>query len=504
MTKIEKVATQIADRVIAGLKDNNEFQRRLREADQARESEGKDALGALRRLGGKKLPAGEEVIIARRLYPAVQVLKQHLRAQKSSIGKFCIDAKIADASQSSKELHRLTLAPGKNPDDVRLRRTADKYYRLIMAISKTTRESASTLADRLLIGTSLHPAKNLWNLSEVEMVQTALQGIVDRIDSEFSIFAKFMEVAELKSRHIANGGKTNWPKADWFLEPDWIDSEQELADAMNPDFAFWQRERLPVQTDPSEMEDVTDERFNELGWTQEENDDFLKQESTSPRFPVNCDSGVFQDKNFFYIPHTPIGMVDYSNLRDPKKDLIGYEKSVDMIIRGWRKPYEPSMKSSMELSLTISDQWNAETNQPFGQTLDGNDGSVSADYAWIVIYPMPDNARLMPMLYIPQEEGGALLAPLDARNLDIFRDAIWADETRHLSVFDRIKELLGYRPGTSRVIEDGLRRTAPWLDHNPFFKMRDQKTEDLRLLGDFCQQYWAPDHCESVPQGGTK
>ena len=158
MKKIEKIATDIADRVISGLTDKSQFQRRIRESDQAREFEGKDALSSLRRLGGKKLCSGEEVILARRLYTEVQVLKQHLRAKGVGIGEFCIDAKLADASESSKELHRLILTPGKNPSAIRLRRTADKYYRLIMAISKTTKESASTLADRVLRGTSPHPA----------------------------------------------------------------------------------------------------------------------------------------------------------------------------------------------------------------------------------------------------------------------------------------------------------------------------------------------------------
>lgn len=96
----------------------------------------------------------------------------------------------------------------------------------------------------------------------------------------------------------------------------------------------------------------------------------------------------------------------------------------------------------------------------------------------------------MPMLYIAHEEGGAYILPLDARNLEIFRDAVWLNETEHMSVFDRIKELLGYRTDTLRHIEDGFRRTAPWLDHNPFFKMKQQHADDLQMLDAFCQKLW--------------
>ena len=119
---------------------------------------------------------------------------------------------------------------------------------------------------------------------------------------------------------------------------------------------------------------------------------------------------------------------------------------------------------------SIIDDWDSEKACPVGQ-LDFSDGCArGTDFAWLIIYPTRDGSRLMPMLYIAYQEGGPYILPLDARSLEIFRDAIWFDETRHMSVFDRIKELLGYRAGTPRVIEDGFRRTSPWLDHNPFFR----------------------------------
>jgi hypothetical protein len=85
---------------------------------------------------------------------------------------------------------------------------------------------------------------------------------------------------------------------------------------------------------------------------------------------------------------------------------------------------------------------------------------------------------------------GPYLLPLDIRNLDIFRDAIWLNEKEHMPAFERIKELLGYRPGACSVIEDGLRQTASWLDHNPIFKIRRQKSNDLEMLSAFCNQLW--------------
>ncbi len=156
----------------ATVQEKQAFIKRLEESNLAREAEGRDAFNSLRRLRGEKLPPGDETIVARHLYDELPALKRHLRAKGMGIGEFCSRHNITDASESSKELHRLTLPAGKDPNAVRLRRAAGKYCLLIEAISKVTNESASSLADRVLMGTSLHPATQLGGLSEAEKLQT--------------------------------------------------------------------------------------------------------------------------------------------------------------------------------------------------------------------------------------------------------------------------------------------------------------------------------------------
>lgn len=436
---------------------------RVQESNRAREADGRDAWSNLKRLGGQKLPAGDELTIARRLYDEMVVVRKQLSIQKIGIGQFCIRSKISDGSESSKELHRLILPPGKDPERVRPRRSAGKYRSLIEAISKTTKESISTLADRVLRGTSLHPA-NMEGLSETEMVHAALQGIVNKIDEEFGIHATFMEVAELKARHVTDGGSTHWPLYEpWIFSgacPEDVQNYQRaIEDAKDKRFAFWERPDDPV-----------DPFLDDWPW------------------PMAFGSGAVQNSDFFYVPHAALGFIEYLNLPRRKASPAEYEAAVKFRVEGWHTGDSDDGRTAIRDQWNVKDEWDETEQRPVGQ-VDTNTAR-GADFAWIVIYPMPDGSRLMPMLYIPHQEGGPYLLPLDTRNLDIFREAIWISDTSYMTVFDRIKDLLGYRPGSRRVIEDSFRRTAPWLDHNPFFKMRRQQREDLQMLDSFCQQLW--------------
>ncbi len=474
---VKKQAKKIAEDFIGLAKDEaralisssaevaNSLFKKVQAANLARETEGRDAWSNLKRLGGQKLPVGDELVIARHLFDEMVAVKKLLRLQNVGIGQFCIKNKISDASESSKELHRLVLSPGKNPDSIRLRRSAGKYRNLIEAISKTTKESSSSLADRVLRGTSLHPA-NVEGLTETEMVHAALQRIVNKIDDEFGVHAKFMEIAELKARHIAEGGAIHWPLWEpcrWEnLSPEEAQAyEREIEDAKDKRFAFWKRPHDPV--DP----------LNPL-------DEFRP-------WPMAYGSGVLQNSDFFYVPHVALGVVEYADLPGRDVSPAVYEAVVQRAVARWCEMRD-GKGWSIKDEWAVADDWDEKSQRPVGQ-VDPTSGRGS-EFAWIVIYPMPDGSRLMPMLYIPHQEGGAYLLPLDSRNLEIFREAIWIGEAGYMTVFDRIKELLGYRPGSQRAIEEGFRRTTPWLDHNPFFKMRSSRNDDLQLLEAFCHQLW--------------
>lgn len=434
------------------------------------EAEGKDALSKLKGLRAGKLPEGDAVIMAQRLYGEVQRLKQHLKTRGMLLRDFCSLIGI-DASGSSKELHRLTLAPDQNIESVRLRRSADKYYSLIRGISEYGNRNLNTLADDVLRGTSFHPSANFGEMNEAEKLAIALQTMIDNIDREFGLHEKFQQTAALKSQFINSGIKQFWPLWGWGYEDE--DSETQsayLRYASDPKNAYWGK--------------FEDPQHREIFYPE---DGF----PIPPQF-----NGILQNSDFFYIPHAPIGVIDCANVpRKPKcaEFFPEYEKRIKSIIKDYYlQPLEkPKGKTWLEEHNSISDEWDEKLKKPYGQMSYSNGVSRGTDYAWLIIYPARNNSRLIPMIYIAYEEGGPYILPLDARNLKIMRDAIWINTEEYKSFFDRIKELLGYLSGEDNFFDQRLRHTAPWFDYNPILKIASEKKAKSDALENFCLKLWS-------------
>lgn len=450
---------QIADADTATIKS------RLLQSQAQGEADGRDALSNLKRLRGGKLADGDEVIIARRLHDEMQRLKQHLRARGTLLRDFCSVTGI-DTSGSSKELHRLTLAPSQDPASVRLRKSADKYHSLICAISQYGNRSLNQLADDVLRGTRLHPAEHLTSMSETEKVAQALQSTVDKVDRELGLFEKFMLTAEMKARAITNGAKDFWPLWDWDYE-DRNTRSAFLLRASNPRNAYW-------------------------GKPDDPGSDYLRYAEDG--FPVHQFNGIMQDSEFFYVPHAPIGVIEFANIpRRPQhiQDLPEYEERVRAVIAThWLARNEESGQTLLERYGTVADEWDEAAQRPVGQLSHANGVAVGSEHGWLIMYPERDHSKLAPMLYIAHEEGGPYVLPLNARNLEILREAVWVSPSECKSAFDRIKDLLGYHREDERFIEQRLRHTAPWFDHNPILKAERQKAADLAALDSFCTTLW--------------
>ena len=155
---------------------------------------------------------------------------------------------------------------------------------------------------------------------------------------------------------------------------------------------------------------------------------------------------MLQDSNFFYVPHVPLGIIDVVNLRKGNQSIAAYELAVQETLQHWQTVSPIDGKSRATHEYLVQDEWDPEKQCPIGQLEHNNGISCGNDYAWLIIYPTRDGSRLMPMLYVAYEEGGPYILPLNTRSLETFRDGIWLNETEHMSAFDRIKELLGYRP----------------------------------------------------------
>ncbi len=427
-------------------------QRAIKNQEQAL-LDGKDAYANLCKLKNGKLPRGVEEILAKRLHAELPQLFSCLKANGLSKAEFCSRYGLNDGNETSKELNRLTIAPGAKKDEVkarRLRRTADKYRRLIDGIQSQTGVNKSQMVDRLFRGTPLHPIKQMEQFSKAENVMNALQGIVDCIDREFGLYEKFMEVDRLKAVYRAEGSKENWPLSD----------DSDLDDVFGVGSGTG-------STGPADADSTRhfDNGFHEF-W---ERRNLLTGESA---IDWNHDT-YFPRPEFFYVPHVKLGWVDCWIPVDQKATPAEFAKAKEEVLKEVRAPRVDLKKSIASIVASYQVVWDNKTMAPVETNSEGWIGE--SNVFWLVIFPSIDKSRLVPWLHTAGEF--PYLIPLSVRTLEEFRDAIWADEANESSFLDRIVNLIGYRTGQTRVIEEALRATAPWLDHNPIFKLRNAQAQ---------------------------
>ena len=427
-------------------------------------SQGKDALANLKALGSANLPKGDEIIIAKNIFSEYSNLKSVLKEKKVKISEFCEKAGLGDAGSYSKELHRLMLSPGEDPEKKRVRKSANKYLWLLQAMAEVYCESPVVLANKLLMNTSLHPTKvEFWK--EIDLIQAMLEAIVNKVDQEFNLFSTYKETALLKAEHAQHGGVYRWPHGDvdWrmlFTEPypqteySKEDVQREIAIAQDVRFSYWAKPLL--------------------------NSDI----SSAP----GQESACWIDDDFFYIPHVYLGYgaglffeMNFLRLQpcDKKEQRTHSLNQINQALDQFKKE---AMQEFERCGKNPDDDWDTVNEKPMGQDSSLEEGGARW-HAWLIAYPSPDNTRILPILLIPCEEGGPFLMPLDARGLAVLDGNYWIDPDGSVEKFlDRLKRML--KPGENQedLILAGLRRTAPWLKKNPFMKMKEKKDRELNAM----------------------
>ena len=433
-------------------------------------AEGRGALENLKSFRGNKLPGGDEVVIAKNLHAEIRLLKFHLKRKGVGLGEFCIDFGISGSSQSSKELHRLTLGPEKNAESVRLRKAADKYLNLIIAIGKVTGESASSIAERVLRGTRLHPAK-ISSLTESDYLYLVIEKIINDVDSEFSLLETYLRTAEVKSSRLRQGVCENdWPFADLELDSDEMASQllRLLTDSHPADASIESKENASCNKFVKEWRALSLSASHSFWRIQsEETYKFYKDHA----WPFPTQSNILQETEFFYVPHAPLGLIEFENLPADFSFQPEQKEILNDIVEGYHKKLDSCGQSIFDMETAISDDWDSIKKCPRGQIYrNENNEEFGRYFSWVVIYPSPDSSKLIPAIYIAYEEGGPYLLPLNPVTLEVFRNAVWIGGGECKSVFDRLLDLVENNEHGQNVLSFNLKRTAPWLAYNPILK----------------------------------
>lgn len=428
-----------------------DFIAQLQQESKQWQREDRGVLSTLRKLGGHALPGDDALILARNIHEKFAALKAALKRQNRTLGQFCKDAGLTNNDDYSRELHRLMLAPGADADKIRPRKSARKYLLLIEAMAKAMGESVSVFAERMLRGTTLHSVDGS-DRSEVEMIQATLQRLVDDVDSEFRLYQTYMATAKAKARHAANGGDCRWPQYEGSYrrnfygdaDDDPENAVRELAVTLDIRRAYWE---TPI----------------------------TKRFQTFDSF--NCGptpSGCLQDDSFFFVPHCHLGVgtgfCEYIPGNATPQEI---EASKTYVRNG-------TTRCLAHYGRAPKDDWDEVNECPVGQT-SSMPHSAARDHVWLIIYPSPDHSGVMPMIYMAVEECGPVLIPLDAVTLSAMRRIYWVeDDQTVITWLDHIKRLLLNDAGSA--ILGNLRRTAPWLAHNPLLKAERQQSRDMAAL----------------------
>lgn len=437
----------------------NQAMRKMQLAHAWKAASGRDGWSELHRAaygdskGGhpRKLSKDEAVMLATRLYRAMEEFQPQLKAAGVNKTDLC---KEAFGGIDSKELYRITLPPGTEPGKRDLRVTAEKYFLFIQALSKALGANASLIAEPILRGTRFHPrSRTDCEFSKLEKIQVALQNIVDELDREFGWFETYRQTARLKCKGVKEGDKVCWPLDDYGLTTNNYSEEgreeyrQAFEIAADPNQAFMRRNKF-----------------------------YGTRIDVAVSYLYGFDTGALQDDEFFFVPHTPLGHLLLWDLPPRKKDLAAYYQAID-------EQVSTIQAVDGYTHFLPKDEWDLTKRMPYGQTSGRDENTALQYHFWLLAYPHPDGKRLVPTLYMPGEEGGAYLLPLDLEGLEMLADAVWTSPTSHCSALDRLEQLLLEQDENGRsAIDRGLRRTSGWLSENPILKREADRQEASRRL----------------------
>jgi hypothetical protein len=420
---------------------------RLRAATARREGDERRFTNALKRQHVDHLSADEAVQLARNMDVILSKRKAQIGRR---LGVLC---EKAFSATSSRELYRLRLAEGEDPGKKQLRRSFGPYRVLAQAVAAMTGEPQTKVLRELVGRTRFDELQaKLAEWDRVDAVAGLLRDLVDRLNEEFGWSALYRRTAEVR---VASGGKLTWPlQPNEYYEP----SPQEIAAKETESF----ERKLQASVDPARM-------YYADG----------SERAASGISKQYIDNDQLQDERFFFVPHARVGYLAAWDLPKRSEEPLLYHLLRAESIAWERK--EPDGMKEPEIG------WDAERQEPTGH-VDGGAriycGSTTQSYAWLIAYPSPlDHGTIVPALYVPGEETGAWLMPLDRSTLAAVEDGIWLDRENDSTLIERLEVLLGADQTDGMCpLERDLRLTGPWLALNPVLAWEARHRERHRNM----------------------
>lgn len=411
---------------------------RLGAATARRASDERRFTTALKREHAKHLSSEEAAQLARNMDAMLESRKALIGHGRKSL--LC---EKAFGSTSSRELYKLRLALGEDPEKKGLRRSFGPYQTLAQAIADMTGEPRTKLLRELVSYTRFDELQSkLAEWDRIDGVAAHLQDLVNRLNEEFGWGDLYQRTAEIR---LKTGGQLTWPlySNEWH-EPS-SDSMNESSDVE------WYESKLRASCDPTRL--YYSDLYARFGA------DVKLQYSGNDQL---------QSNEFFFVPHAKIGYIDAWNLPSRAEEPAKYQIEKRKLISNFRS--SPEFLKEPEIG------WNPDLAEPEGQ-LDAKKTHRAHDFAWLIVYPSPIGSNnLIPALYVAHEEGGPWLMPLDRKTLAALEEAIWFNDQNDSDLIERLETLLGADLSDGICsFERDLRHTGEWLAHNPVLKWEAQQ-----------------------------
>ncbi|CAN7778242.1 hypothetical protein LJR290_007939 [Variovorax sp. LjRoot290] len=424
---------------------------RVRAATTRRAGDERRFTKALTRQRPNHLSADEAVQLARNMGAILEKRKAQIGRRP---GELCREA--FKKATSSRELYRLRLAEGEDPDKKQLRRSFERYKDLAEAVATMTGEPQTKALRELVAGTRFDQLQaKMAEWDRIDAVADLLQDLVDRLNEEFGWSALYRRTVDVR---LASGGTLTWP-----LEPNKYHEASPFEVAAGETESF--ERKLRASVDPASMYYAP-------------RSEIAAASSITRQY---FDNDQLQDERFFFVPHARVGYLAAWDLPKRSEEPLRYHVMRAEAI-AWERQ-EPDGMKEPEIG------WDAERQEPKGH-VDGGAriycGSTTQSYAWLIAYPSPLNhGTIVPALYRPGEDTGAWLMPLDRSTLAAVEDGIWLDRESDSTLLERLEVLLGADQTDGMCpLERDLRLTGSWLAFNPVLTWESRQRERHRNMLD--------------------
>lgn len=319
----------------------------------------------------------------------------------------------------------------------------------------------------MLLFTQFHPVGKV-QLEEAQLILDALQAAVDRIDREFHLWEQCMAIAIIRKP----------------LEAAYVDAiRQGDQESAWREFQF-DEDCLP-RTVGVPIEKWWPLEQHALTWNDHSLNVLIEPENAFWCRPYHDSwaAGVWSGESIFFFPHIYLGpAIEWSRGRPEEHEKDGWWVDIDAD----PEPYVQFDETLQQYLIYLHDPKTGEAHHA-GAEFDWDMSGAMANAArWLIIYPNPEEKRLIPALFSRGEFTSTGLLPLSARLIAEFGDPKhWEYVGRDgaPTLLQRLKNLTGFDTGFGTgdfKVMDAWRETVARFHWNPIF--RSHPGEDKKIL----------------------